>query len=908
MQTKLHEPGLRPSHTVPSATGTAALVASSRGNVTPLTDVDSASRTVPPAGGVNDSIIRAYLDLETALVEGLADPAPGTTEAPLAAVDGPDLEPLLGEPVAEPDAADIPVEEAPDFAEVALEAPDLTIDTDLETALVEGLSDLAPEETESPLAAVDAPDLEPVLGEAIAEPDAAEMPEEEASDFAEVAPEAPDLAIAPDLETALVEGLSDLAPGTTEAPLAAVDGPDLEPLLGEPVAEPDVAEMPEEEASDFVEVALEAPDLAVDTDLETALVEGLSDLAPEATESPLAAVDAPDLEPALWEPVAEPDAADMPVEEVSDFAEVALEAPDLTIDTDLETALVEGLSDLAPEATELPLAAVDAPDLEPLLGEPVAEPDAADMPEEEAPDFVEVALEAPDLAIDTDLETALVEGLSDLAPGTTELPLAAVDGPDLEPVLWEPVAEPDAADMPVEEVPDFAEVALEAPDLTIDTDLETALVEGLSDLAPGATELPLAAVDAPDLEPLLGEPVVEPDAADMPVEEAPDFAEIAPEAPETPVSALAFAMDLETETVLREALFEYQPSSPDHEEPQVWPGGLRSGIDALAAGYSAPLLIVDIDGIPYPAGALYKLAAVCEIGTTVIAVGSDATAKASRQILLAGVSDYLTKPITAQLVSEAIAHATTAVTGPARFGRVAAFIGVGGSGATTLAVASALQVAKRGRYVSILDLNRTISQVSLMLDLEPAPGLDHLLDAADPSSPDPDIVDATRTHHSERVAVYAYRSGPSPPPLPEKLPVGWLLGQLRQRSHLVLIDGAEDPGLFLDLLEEVDIRVLVAEPTARDIHRASRLIDLLGQHPPVLLVQNHTRAFRRGTGMERQPDVVVPFESSLSSITDQGWPRNQVPRSLHKPLTVLADRLLSTVLDAPSRLQLAGGH
>ena len=97
MQTELDEPGLRPSHTGPNATATAALVAGSRGNVTPLTDVDSASRTVSPSGGVNDSIIRAYLDLETALVEGLSDPAP--------------------------------------------EAPDLTIDTDLETALVEGLSE-----------------------------------------------------------------------------------------------------------------------------------------------------------------------------------------------------------------------------------------------------------------------------------------------------------------------------------------------------------------------------------------------------------------------------------------------------------------------------------------------------------------------------------------------------------------------------------------------------------------------------------------------------------------------------------------------------------------------------------------------------------------------------------------------
>ena len=670
--------------------------------MTPLTDVDSASCTVPPSGGENDSIIRAYLDLETALVEGLSELPPEASGAPLAAVDTLDLEPVLGEPVVEPGAAVVPEEEAPDFTAVAPEGPealDLIIDADLETALVEGLSELPPEASGAPLAAVDTLDLEPVLGEPVVEPGAAVVPEEEAPDFTAVAPEGPealDLIIDADLETALVEGLSELPPEASGAPLAAVDTLDLEPVLGEPVVEPGAAVVPEEEAPDFTAVAPEGP-----------------------------------------------------------------EALDLIIDADLETALVEGLSELPPEASGAPLAAVDTLDLEPVLGEPVVEPGAAVVPEEEAPDFTAVAPEGPealDLIIDADLETALVEGLSELPPEASGAPLAAVDTLDLEPVLGEPVVEPGAAVVPEEEAPDFTAVAPEGPealDLIIDADLETALVEGLSELPPEASGAPLAAVDTLDLEPVLGEPVVEPGAAVVPEEEAPDFTAVAPEGPEAQMSALAFAADLETEAVLREALFEYRSSSPDHEEPQVWPGGLRAAIDALAGGYSAPLLVVDLDGIPYPAGALYKLAAVCEMGTTVVAIGSDATAKASRQILLAGVSDYLTKPITVQMASEAIAHATTTVTGPARFGRAAAFIGVGGSGATTLAVASALQVAKRGRYVSILDLNRTISQVSLMLDLEPAPGLDHLLDAADP-----DIVDATQTHHSERIAVFAYRSGP----------------------------------------------------------------------------------------------------------------------------------------------------
>ena len=111
--------------------------------------------------------------------------------------------------------------------------------------------------------------------------------------------------------------------------------------------------------------------------------------------------------------------------------------------------------------------------------------------------------------------------------------------------------------------------------------------------------------------------------------------------PPGPSRALAFAADPDTEAALRDGLMGYEGSSPGYGDPQVWQGGLRAAIGALNEGHSAPLIFVDIDRIAYPAGAIHELAAVCEVGTVVIALGSDNTARPGRELLLAGVSDYL---------------------------------------------------------------------------------------------------------------------------------------------------------------------------------------------------------------------------------------------------------------------------
>ena len=551
---------------------------------------------------------------------------------------------------------------------------------------------------------------------------------------------------------------------------------------------------------------------------------------------------------------------------------------------DLEDALIEGLS--------------GAPSLSP---ENSASADPTDVPE-------------PVGGIDADFEAILLEGLSDISPVSSE--------------------EPAGTDLPEDTGPP-AEAGEAESAAVLDADFESALLQGLSTdpdppASPDSPALPSDAVSESGdsvaatvfdfenslLEGLSGDPSASSDA-DLP-EAPPSFAGALPDdfsngpressgntepadlpAVLGPAAALAFALDPETEDALREGLLHFEGPTPECDDPQVWPGGILAAVTALSEGHSSQLVIVDIDGIPYPAGAIHELAEVCEIGTVVIAVGSDDSARVNREILLAGVSDYLVKPVTAAEVREAAALATASDRNFPTGGHVAGFAGTGGSGTTTVAAATALHAAAQGRYVSVLDLNRTVPAMALLLDVEPSAGLDQLFDVAGRMPPDAQMLDGVRAERSDRISLYAYRLGSSPPPAPPMPALDWLLGQLRHRSQLVLVDGLDDPEVHFSLLAEVDARVLVVEPTSAGAVRAARILDLLGGGAPPLLVQNHTRAFKpqAGTrllldaGVETPPDVVIPFEPTLPEIADRGWPRGRMPRRLRKPIASLADRI-----------------
>ena len=357
----------------------------------------------------------------------------------------------------------------------------------------------------------------------------------------------------------------------------------------------------------------------------------------------------------------------------------------------------------------------------------------------------------------------------------------------------------------------------------------------------------------------------------------------------------AFAVDAGTVRLLREAL------GGDNGDA-VHRGDMAAVIKHLTGAPSPQVVIVDLDGSPFPAGRIHELAGVCEFGTKVIAVGSNDTARLARELLSAGVSDYLPKPVSVREIREAARAALDGEGGAGRLhaGRVIAFMGCGGSGATTLAAVTVQASAASGSYVSVVDLDRVFGALPWMLDVEPPGGLDELLSVADADeSSGSQMIEAVCAAMGPRVSVYGYRPGEQVPAAPGVAAVQWLIEHLANRSHLVVVDGMSDAGALFPVLENADERVLVYEPTLVSLGRLTRTLALMGERTDAILVENHTRAPRSALGPRqirealagREPDQVIPFEPKLPAATDRGSPHESLGKKYRAALAGLVEKL-----------------
>src|SRR5215472_11935480 len=114
-------------------------------------------------------------------------------------------------------------------------------------------------------------------------------------------------------------------------------------------------------------------------------------------------------------------------------------------------------------------------------------------------------------------------------------------------------------------------------------------------------------------------------------------------------SLMAFVADAETERVLRDCLAHLAVS---HGE--IMRGGIAKAIDFLGTQRSPNTLIVDITGVDLPVSQIRALEEVCEPGVVVIAIGARNEIGLYRDLLQAGVSEYVVKPLNAQLLSRAL--------------------------------------------------------------------------------------------------------------------------------------------------------------------------------------------------------------------------------------------------------------
>src|SRR5215468_4138329 len=90
---------------------------------------------------------------------------------------------------------------------------------------------------------------------------------------------------------------------------------------------------------------------------------------------------------------------------------------------------------------------------------------------------------------------------------------------------------------------------------------------------------------------------------------------------------------------------------------QVHQGGTKEAVDYLAAGAPPKILMVDVSDSNKPLSAMLPIIAAFAEDTRVIAIGAVNDIELYREMVEAGISDYLVKPVSEKALSIALDRA-----------------------------------------------------------------------------------------------------------------------------------------------------------------------------------------------------------------------------------------------------------
>jgi pilus assembly protein CpaE len=196
---------------------------------------------------------------------------------------------------------------------------------------------------------------------------------------------------------------------------------------------------------------------------------------------------------------------------------------------------------------------------------------------------------------------------------------------------------------------------------------------------------------------------------------------------------MGFAADDETRVALEQFARDlYLP------EEDVIDGDTDTAVDVLSDVSTPECIFVDLGLSLSPLVELDKLAGVCDPGTQVIAMGTVNDISVFRDMLDAGVADYLLKPVTPDRLKQAYEKAIapthqTGESGAKALADVIVVVGTrGGVGTSMISTNMAWILAHENKKkVGLVDLDPYFGNTAALLNLEPGRGLSEALDAPD---------------------------------------------------------------------------------------------------------------------------------------------------------------------------------
>ncbi|WP_353216713.1 cellulose synthase operon protein YhjQ/BcsQ [Sandarakinorhabdus sp.] len=329
-------------------------------------------------------------------------------------------------------------------------------------------------------------------------------------------------------------------------------------------------------------------------------------------------------------------------------------------------------------------------------------------------------------------------------------------------------------------------------------------------------------------------------------------------------SVLAYVSDADSEAALKRVAAHL--ALPGFE---VRRGDITTASRDLRQQRSPALLLVDITGIDRVLDAVQALSDVCEPQMQVVVIGDVNDVGLFRGLLRLGVTDYLFKPLTAELLEQLIWRLMggSSRDGEARLGKLVAVTGArGGVGTSSIAANLASYLAeKAGRRVVLIDMDVNCGALALMTGVKPNAGLADALEA--PGRVDDLFLERATINVGNRLDLMASELPPGRdvPITAEAAEV--LLSRLQRVYHYVIADIPQSVlARCQPLLANANMQVLVSEATllaARDTAARQDSASLFTQRQ--ILV--HNSAGRPGdlsdadyvSALKRAPDLAVPW-------------------------------------------------
>jgi pilus assembly protein CpaE len=349
-----------------------------------------------------------------------------------------------------------------------------------------------------------------------------------------------------------------------------------------------------------------------------------------------------------------------------------------------------------------------------------------------------------------------------------------------------------------------------------------------------------------------------PAAAARALEPATDF-----NRPDRP-AAMAFVLDAASESALRDGF-----SEALLEPMEIRRGGIRAAIAAQQKAATPRLLVVDISGEDQPLLALGRLSEVVEPDTCVLVLGEIADLGLYREITRGmGAAEYLTKPLTRDLVSQHFAPFARGHAPPTSMTRGGRFITVtgtrGGVGASVIAASLAWHIGTTlRRHTVLLDADLHLGTAAFLFDTQPGPGLRAAIEA--PERIDALLAERAAIPVADRLHVLSAQEKLTHEIAYAPGAAGLLLEALSRRYNFMIGDVRWQPLPFCrDLLAGAHHRVLVLTPSLGSVRDALRMMPGgLGQQRATLVLNRlgmpgGLKRTQIEEALKTKVDVVIP--------------------------------------------------